>query len=105
MIAYLSISSDPSLTCSHVLAALESVKDTTLKRVLDISLAKQEELKRNRELLVKWWLETDFRASWEELGGQLLYHGETKALKNVLVYIKPQRGAWYIKCLLQKPVC
>ena len=83
------------MTCSRVLAALESVRDRRLQDVLYLSHTKWEELKGNRELIVKWWLETHHRALWEELGGKLLYYEETdEALKNVQVYIKVERGEW-----------
>ena len=95
-----SFPTDHSLTCSRVLAALQSVEESDrVGGMLDVWSHRREELKgksasdsQYRESLVKYWLETHPFASWEHLGGVLLRNEETAALQDVKRGIKPERG-------------
>ena len=97
------ILSDSSLTLPNVLAAFRTVHDVeTLEGVLEVPDAKAEEVERQsasykerREGLVKYFLQTHPNASWEWLGGRLLWwEKNAAAVQSVKVHIKPNEGEY-----------
>ena len=92
--------SDASLTLPNVLAAVRTVQDVgTLGGVLGVPGTKRDEVVQQsgsddkmREGLVKYYMDTFPNASWEHLGGRLLYWGKDAALEEVKVHIKPTEG-------------
>ena len=91
---------DPTLNCSRVLAALESVEDSDdmgeLLSVPDTRIKKLKGKSTNnsqyRKSLVKYYLEYDPLVSWGNLGARLLFNNMSTALQRVKGYIKPERG-------------
>ena len=98
---------DPSLTCSRVLATLDSVKDNNnmngsddLEKCLNTLAKIEEEMRRQsssaiiyRKKLVKYWLKYHPNASWEGLAGELLYWKHKIALDKVKRNIfRPKKG-------------
>ena len=91
--------SDPSLTCSSVLAALETVNDVTngynaykkLENCLSIEFEAWKMKMRKqyssvieyRKDLVNYWLKYHPNASWKYLAGELLYTECNQALEEV----------------------
>ena len=94
--------SDASLTLPNVLAAVRTVQDVgTLEHVLKVPYTKRYEVERQsassegrRDELVKYYVDTSPNASWEHLGGRLLYCGEHAAMKKVKVHIKSTEGEY-----------
>ena len=91
---------DASLTPTNVLAALRTVQDKKLRIVLGVpenlvmKLRQQSaSCEEEREGLVNHFLQTHPYASWEWLGGKLLYrqHHEN-AVQHVKSHIKPDEG-------------
>ena len=98
---------DPTLTCSRVLATLDSVKDNNnmngsddLEKCLNTPYEIIEEMREQsssaiiyRKKLVKYWLKYHPNASWEGLAGRLLllYHNQAldKVKKNIF---RPKKG-------------
>lgn len=81
---------DSSLTCSSVLAALDSVDIDFLKAVLDLPDAVMTEIKENyqkesdiREQLVNYYLNTHYLCSWQFIGTRLLLTEQNTALQNI----------------------
>ena len=94
---------DASLTLPNVLAAVRTVDVGTLGIVLEVPNTKRDEVKQQsasdeerREGLVKYYVDTAPNASWENLGGELLYEGEDAAMEDVKVHIKPTQGEYGI---------
>ena len=99
---------DHSLTCSRVLAALDSVKDKTdddeddkiLENCLQIQNKIRKEMRRQsssaiiyRKKLVKYWLKYHPNASWEGLAGKLLDLNQKQALDEVKKNLfRPKKG-------------
>ena len=93
---------DPSLTCSRVLAALDSVKDGMdgIEYCLQIPEKIEEEMREQsssaiiyRKKLVKYWLKYHPNASWEGLAGLLLEWNQKQALDKVKKNIfRPKKG-------------
>ena len=102
LVSMLCFPSDASLTLPKVLAAVRTVRDVrTLERVLHVPLTKRDEVEKQsasveerREGLVKYYMDTSPNASWEDLGGELLYWGENAAIEEVKVHIKPTEGEY-----------
>ena len=93
--------SDDSLTLPKVLAAVRTMDVVTLMDVLDVPGTKRDEVEQQsaseeeeREGLVKYYVNTHPNASWEHLGGGLLWWKEEEAMKEVKVYIKPTQGEY-----------
>ena len=91
--------SDTSLTLTNIMAAIRTVQDMDiLGYILEVPSTKKQELKRSandeerKKGLVKYFLDTHPIASWERLGGELLCWGESKAVEEVKVHIKPNEG-------------
>ena len=96
---------DPSLTCSRVLATLDSVKDfmngsNDFENCLGTPDKIDEEMRRQsssaiiyRKKLVKYWLKYHPNASWEYLAGELLEENHKQALDKVKKNIfRPKKG-------------
>ena len=95
---------DASLTTRNVLAALRTVHDAEILRLvlgvpgrfvmkLRQQLASSEE---EREALVNYFLQTHPCASWESLGGELLYWQYAEdVVRQVKSHIKPDEGTVY----------
>ena len=96
---------DPSLTCSRVLATLDSVKDymsgsNDLEKCLGTPLKFDKEMRRQtssaiiyRKKLVKYWLKYHPNPSWEYLAGKLLRYNQKQALDKVKRNIfRPKKG-------------
>ena len=96
---------DPTLTCSRVLATLDSVKDDMdgygyLEYCLQIPAKIREEMREQsssaniyRKKLVKYWLKYHPNASWEYLAGRLLRRNQKQALDKVKRNIfRPKKG-------------
>ena len=92
---------DPSLTCSRVLATLDSVNGSDyLENCLQIPQKIREEMRRqsssaiiNRKKLVKYWLTYHPNASWEYLAGKLLFRTRNQAVEKVKKNIfRPRKG-------------
>ena len=102
LVSMLCFPSDASLTLLKVLAAVRTVRDVgTLGNVLGVPLTKRDEVEQQsasveerREILVKYYVDTHPNASWEWLGGRLLWSGEDAAMEEVKVYIKPTEGEY-----------
>ena len=100
--------SDASLTLPKVLAAVRTVRDAeTLGRyVLEVPGTKRDEVEQQsasaewREGLVKYYMDTHPNASWEGLGGGLLFLEEEAALEEVKVHIKPTEGEYGVQCAI-----
>lgn len=89
--------SDASLTVTNVLATVQDVE--VLERIFQLSFYKKQELRKQsagdeewKEVIVKYFLHTNPNASWEWLGGKLLWMGEDETLQKVKVYIKYKEG-------------
>ena len=90
---------DASFTCDNVLEALSSVTAGDIGKILSIPFTKRMDLRRScqesgvayRESLVSYFVETSPYASWEWLGGRLLYWEMGPALQRVKEYIKAER--------------
>ena len=91
---------DASLTPRNVLAALSTVQDVEMWLVLEVPENIVMKLRQQsgsneveREGLVNYFLQTHPYASWEWLGGKLLYwqHHEN-AVQHVKSHIKPDEG-------------
>ena len=82
------------------MAALETVKDSfDLGKIINVPYIKVVELKgknatdsQHRKSLIQYYLDNDYFASWEHLGGYLFARGEETALQAVKKKIKPKRG-------------
>ena len=86
---------DPSLTCSRVLAALDSVEDNMngsddLECCLQMPVKIREEIRKQsssvikyRKKIVRYWLKYRPNASWEYLVGILLLLNQKQALEKV----------------------
>ena len=91
---------DASLTLPKVLAAVGTVRVGTLGNVLMVPSTKKELRQQSagdeerRKGLVKYYMDTAPNASWEDLGGRLLYEGEEAAMEEVKVHIKPTQGKY-----------
>ena len=107
LVSMLCFPSDASLTLPKVLAAVRTVDVETLEDVLEVPLAKRSEVEQQsasveerREELVKYYMDTSPYASWEGLGGELLYWGEDAAIEEVKVHIKPTEGEYGVQCAI-----
>ena len=97
------IPTDPSLTCSSLLAAVQSVSAQDLAQyILYVSDYKKRKLLHDfsddddyKEACVLWYLQTHPHASWEHLGGRLLWWGENEALQKVKGHITPKPGVHF----------
>ena len=92
-----SFPSDTTLTCSNVLAALSTVEEKRLGSVLEVPPTKRRELKEHseddyRKRLITHYLQSSPCASWEDIGGQLLYWEEASALDAVKQFLQPEEG-------------
>ena len=103
LVSMLCFPSDASLTLPKVLAALRTVDMERLGDVLRVPSPKWDEVEQQsasveerREGLVKYYMDTSPYASWEDLGGGLLYEGEDAALEEVKVHIKPTQGEYCV---------
>ena len=90
---------DPSLTSSNVLAALETVG--VVEDILETPDPKKSQLKaqhanvRDRRVaLVKYYLQTHPRASWEHLAGMCLWAEEESALSEMKKRVQPSEGIY-----------
>ena len=92
---------DASLTCSNVLAAVNTVKGERLGDIIRVPDTKKVELKNQykgsstREYcteLIQYYLHTNPYSSWERLGSHLLYWEEYGALKEVKKRINRLNG-------------
>ena len=91
---------DVTLDPKSILAAIKSVEYSDyLGEILGIPPTRMKEIKEKtfsdseyREKLINHWRYTHHFASWEHLGGQLLYYGENTALQEVKKMIKPKEG-------------
>ena len=96
---------DPTLTCSRVLATLDSVEDgmngsDDLEKCLNTPVKIEEEMREQsssaiiyRKKLVKYWLKYHPNASWEGLAGLLLEWNQKQALDKVKKNIfRPKKG-------------
>ena len=109
LVSMLCFPSDASLTLPKVLAAVRTVRDVrTLGRyVLELPGTKRDEVRQQsasveerREGLVKYYMDTHPNASWEGLGGRLLYVQEEAAMEEVKVHIKPTEGEYGVQCAI-----
>ena len=80
---FVCIPTDPSLTCSSLLAAVETM--TLAYDVLGVPYATRKELHQcypeksdYKEACVSWYLKISPYASWEHVGGRLLLLEEDK---------------------------
>ena len=104
LVSMLCFPSDASLTLPNVLAAVRTVRDVgRLGDVLEVPHTKRDGVEQQsasfeerREGLVKYYVYTAPYASWEDLGGALLYWGEEAAMEEVKVHIKPTEGEYGI---------
>jgi len=78
---------------------MESMDTDTLGYVMKIPRIIREDIQCNypqdnnrREQLIKYYLQTHPRASWELLGGELLFNEEHSALEKVKVHIRHEQG-------------
>ena len=101
LVSMLCFPSDASLTLPKVLAAVRTVDVGRLGDVLEVPDTKKDEVKQQsasveewREGLVKYYVDTIPNASWEDLGGSLLWSEEDAAMEEVKVYIKPTEGEY-----------
>ena len=101
LVSMLCFPSDASLTLPKVLAAVRTVSVVRLGGVLRVPRTKQDEVQQQsasdeerREGLVKYYMDTHPNASWEHLGGKLLYWGENAAMEEVKVHIKSTEGEY-----------
>lgn len=91
---------DPSLTCSSVLAAVETVESWMLAEyVLEIQLYKRQDLEHRhpndddyRRGCVQYYLDTSPCASWEHIAGHLLFWEEGTALDKLKRHLQPKQG-------------
>lgn len=93
--------SDTSLTLPNVLAVVRTVQGVERlgMNVLEVPYTKREEVKQQstsdeeqREGMVKYFMQTHPSATWEWLGGRLLWLEEYEAVRDVKVHIKPNEG-------------
>ena len=82
-------SPDASLTPRNVLRAMQYV--LKLRLVLEIP---QKLLQQEREGSVNYFLQTHPYASWEWLGGSLLFWEQDKSVRHVKSHIKPDEGMY-----------
>ena len=83
--------SDSTLTSSKILHAVRSLVRKRLSDVLELPVRFDEQSKEDQ---VAYYLKTSPYASWEHIGGELLYHGEDTALQEVKEHIKPGEGQY-----------
>ena len=96
-------SSDASLSLHNVLDVVKTVDTETLEDVLLVPDRKRDTVAENstsdeeiREKFVKYFLQTSPFASWEDLGGELLFYECNAALQATKTYIKREEGMlWY----------
>ena len=107
LVSMLCFPSDASLTLPKVLAAVRTVNVGILEGVLGVPRTKQDEVEQQsasaeerREGLVKYYMDTHPNASWEGLGGRLLYVQEEAAMEEVKVHIKPTEGEYGVQCAI-----
>ena len=86
---------DPSLTCSRVLAALDSVEDgmdgsDDFEYCLNTPVKIDKKMREQsssaiiyRKKLVKYWLKYHPNASWKSLAGELLLRSHSQAFEKV----------------------
>ena len=82
-------SPDPSLTSRNVLRAVQGNM-----HVFEAPLQVKMKLQQNMEGLVNYFLQTHPYASWEWLGGKLLYLEQDKSVQYVKSHIKPDEGMY-----------
>ena len=107
LVSMLCFPSDASLTLPKVLAAVRTVDVGILEGVLRVPLTERYEVEQQsasaeerREGLVKYYMDTHPNASWEGLGGGLLYVKEEAAMEEVKVHIKPTEGEYGVQCAI-----
>ena len=92
-------STDPSLTYGNISAALKTLSDDIVGDVLEVPDHKMEQLREQsssddqyREQLITYWMMTHPIPTWEDLGGELYYSEEDRALEEVKKHLPKKLG-------------